>query len=148
VTRGYRLDIKKLNELIYKAGGITKLAYFLIDEELVDHTDEKDEVKRLVNAISKHKERGRVPKKWKETYKKALLKLEGINVEKKLFESMFLNFLKDVKIAFYEDKELSKEYAVLFMLYMIILDDEFIEKSIDEALGKLFEKTEGIKGCF
>jgi len=148
VTRGYRLDIKKLNELIYKAGGITKLAYFLIDEELVDYTDEKDEVKRLVNAISKHKERGRVPKKWKETYKKALLKLEGINVEKKLFESMFLNFLKDVKIAFYEDKELSKEYAVLFMLYMIILDDEFIEKNIDEVLGKLFEKTEGIKGCF
>lgn len=148
MTRGYRLDIKKLNELIYKAGGITKLAYFLIDEELVDYTDEKDEVKRLVNAISKHKERGRVPKKWKETYKKALLKLEGINVEKKLFESMFLNFLKDVKIAFYEDKELSKEYAVLFMLYMIILDDEFIEKNIDEVLGKLFEKTEGIKGCF
>jgi len=117
------------------------LAYELIDLGI---PYDEDEVDKLAALIRKWKENGKVPKKW-EKYVNEVAENLGIQVldekDEKLLKCAFVNFLKDMKISYYEkgDKNIETKKALIFLIFILILDKEFVSESIDREWGNLSE---------
>jgi hypothetical protein len=62
--------------------------------------------------------------------------------DKKLLKYTFIIFLKDIKISYYEDENIEKEKALIFLILILILDKEFVSKSIEKEWKNLIELEE------
>jgi hypothetical protein len=130
---------KILKKLLEIAGSSKSLAYELIDAGMPYDEEDAD---KLANSIRQWKRMGKVPKKWEKYIKKVAENL-GIQVldkkDKKLLECVFISFLKDIKISYYENKEIDKAKALIFLIFMLILDKKFISKNIEKEFGNFIE---------
>ena len=136
-----KLLVELLEELLKKTGSSKNLAYELIDE--CKSYDDEDEVERLSALIRKWKQNKKVPQKWEECIKIVAEKL-GVKYlsekDKKIFKCMFINFLKDIKIYYYEDKEIEKEKLFMFFIFLVVIDDKnFISENIEKEWNSLIK---------
>jgi len=127
---------KLLEKLLEEFGSSKNLAY-----KIIDIKNYNDDAKRISDLVRKWKSIGKIPKKW-ENILKEVAKESGIKLfdekDNKLLECLFINLIKDIKIAFYEKKEISKEKGIIFLILMLSLDKEFVFESIEkENLEKL-----------
>jgi len=120
------------------------LAYELIDLGM-PYDDENAE--KLAALIRKWKSQGKVPKKY-ENYIKQVAEKLGIKYldekDEKLLKCAFVNFLKDMKISYYEkgDKNIETKEALIFLIFILILDKEFVSESIEKEWENLIELEE------
>ena len=130
-----------LEKLLKKKGSSKNLAYELIEAGM---PYDEEEVDKLAVLIRKWKQKGRVPEKWKE-YIEEMAKNLGIHYldekDEKLLESVFVNFLKEIKISFYENnKKLEKEEVFILFVFILVLDNDVVSKHIEREWGNLYEK--------
>ena len=120
-----------LEKLLKEFGSSKNLAYKIIDIKGYNDND----AKRISDLIRKWKSNGKIPKKWENTLKE-VAKDSGIRFfdEKdiRLLKCLFISFTKDIKIAFYENREISKEEGFIFLILMLLLDKEFVSMSIEK----------------
>jgi hypothetical protein len=131
--------VKKLKKLLEIEGSSKSLAYELIDAGMPYDEEDAD---KLAALIRKWKQIGKVPKKWEKYIKKVAenLGIQGLDKkDKKLLEFVFISFLKDIKISYYENKEIDKAKALIFLIFMLILDKKFISENIKKELRSLIE---------
>ena len=131
--------MKKLKKLLEIEGSSKSLAYELIDAGMPYDEEDAD---KLAALIRKWKQIGKVPKKWEKYIKKVAenLGIQGLDKkDKKLLEFVFISFLKDIKISYYENKEIDKAKALIFLIFMLILDKKFISENIKKELRSLIE---------
>jgi len=122
-------------------GSSKSLAYELIDAGMPYDEEEADKLAALIRKWKQDK----IPKKWEKYIKKVAenLGIQGLDKkDKKLLECAFINFLKDIKISYYENKEIDKAKALIFLIFMLILDKKFISESIKKEWGSLIELEE------
>jgi hypothetical protein len=134
--------VKKILEKLLENESSKNLAYKLIDAGM-PYDDE--EVDKLAALIRKWKQQGKIPKKWKKYLKKVAedLGIQGFDEkDKKLLKYTFIIFLKDIKISYYEDENIEKEKALIFLILILILDKEFVSKSIEKEWKNLIELEE------
>ena len=130
-----------LEKLLEKKGSSKNLAYELIEAGM---PYDEEEVDKLAVLIRKWKQKGRVPEKWNE-YIEEMAKNLGIHYldekDEKLLESVFVNFLKEIKISFYENnKKLEKEEVFILFVFILVLDNDVVSKHIEREWGNLYEK--------
>ena len=129
-----------LEKLLDIKGSSKNLAYELIDAGM--HYNE-EEVDKLVALIRKWKENSKVPKKW-EMYVNEVAEDLGIKdldeKDKKLLECAFVNFLKEIKISYYENKEIDNIKALILLVFMLIIDKDIVDKHIEREWRNLYEK--------
>ena len=129
-----------LEKLLEKKGSSKNLAYELIEAGM---PYDEEEVDKLAALIRKWKQTGRVPEKWKE-YTEEMAKNLGIHYldekDEKLLESVFVNFLKEIKISFYENNKLETEEVFILFVFILVLDNDVVSKNIERELENLYEK--------
>ncbi len=129
-----------LEKLLDIKGSSKNLAYELIDAGIPYDEEEAD---KLAASIRKWKENGKIPKKWKMNVNKVAEKLgiKGLDEkDKKLLECAFVNFLKEIKISYYENKEIDNIKALILLVFMLILDKDIVDKHIEREWRNLYEK--------
>ncbi|GAB6044911.1 hypothetical protein JCM11957_05090 [Caminibacter profundus] len=134
---------KTLEKLLEIKGSSKNLAYELIDAGMPYDEEDADKLAALIRKWKQDK----IPKKWEKYIKKVAenLGIQGLDEkDKKLLECAFINFLKDIKISYYEDedKNIERKKALIFLIFMLILDKEFISESIEKEWGSLIELEE------
>ena len=129
-----------LEKLLDIKGSSKNLAYELIDAGMPYDEEEAD---KLAALIRKWKENSKVPKKW-EMYVNEVaedLGIKGLDEkDKKLLECAFVNFLKEIKISYYENKEIDNIKALILLVFMLILDKDIVDKHIEREWRNLYEK--------
>ncbi len=129
-----------LEKLLDIKGSSKNLAYELIDAGM---PYDEEEVDKLAALIRKWKENSKVPKKW-EMYVNEVAEDLGIKdldeKDKKLLECAFVNFLKEIKISYYENKEIDNIKALILLVFMLIIDKDIVDKHIEREWRNLYEK--------
>ena len=134
--------MKRILEKLLENRSSKNLAGLLIDNG-APYTDR--EIDKLANLIRKWKQTGKVPKKWEPYFINVAEEL-GIKVKDEkdelLIKCCFINILKDIKIAYYENKKLDKSlYFIFFILMFVFASDkeykEFVNESIEREWGEI-----------
>jgi hypothetical protein len=134
--------VKRILEKLLENRSSKNLAGLLIDNG-APYTDR--EIDKLANLIRKWKQTGKVPKKWEPYFINVAEEL-GIKVKDEkdelLIKCCFINILKDIKIAYYENKKLDKSlYFIFFILMFVFASDkeykEFVNESIEREWGEI-----------
>ena len=89
--------------------------------------------------------KGQVSRKWEKYLKKVA---ENLDIQwldekdQKLLKCSFINFLKEIKISYYENKEIDNKQVLIFFIFMLILDKEFVSERIEKEWENLIELEE------
>ena len=134
--------MKRILEKLLENRSSKNLAGLLIDNG-APYTDR--EIDKLANLIRKWKQTGKVPKKWEPYFINVAEEL-GIKVKDEkdelLIKCCFINILKDIKIAYYENKKLDKSLYFIFFILMFVFASnkeykEFVNESIEREWGEI-----------
>ena len=129
----------KLEKLLDLKGSYDGLARELIEVGIPYSYDDEEDRKKLLNLIRQWKSRGRIPKKYK-PYIDKLVEKYGIQVvdekDEKLLEYAFINFLKEIKISFYENKGVYNIQLFRLLIYSLILDKNIYAENIEKEWGE------------